>query len=419
MDLPVQDTDAASFTDEQQALLERTVRRLKVARLRVPDPDDIDSGDLVDFFNHLALVHDIDCLDSPTWVNWDITSRCNCACVHCAASALHDPDNAGTDETSTAQAIELVDEMAAAGVLTVVLSGGEPFLRRDLYVILDRLKQRRLFVTILTNGSLDIDLERLEAILDPEADLIQVSLDGPDAASHDRQRGARVFDRTIAMLRRLVRSSLPVKANMVLTEANVESVYEVYHLVRELGVPTVSFTVNCPVGRGEDIPAIDAQQLLRISMNLHRLSEIHPQPAIRNNVLLLPYAVPQIRRLIEPDGRRPFPRFRCLAGTAKAVVDSRGDLYPCPFLLYPAFKAGNVFQRGLYALWNDPATWVELRQGRRLDEHKCGRCGYVNRCRGECPGAAYGATRTIHAPDPRCTLELEPEDGGAASAEEA
>lgn len=403
------DRSRARFSSQEQALLERTVRKLKVARLRVPDVDDMDSGDLVDFFNHLVLFHDIPALDSPTWINWDVTSRCNCSCVHCAANAVQDVAGTGLDETSTEQALSLIDEMAEAGVLTVVLSGGEPFMRRDLYTLLQRIKQRRMFVSILTNASVPIDTQQLESILDPDADMIQVSIDGPDAASHDGHRRATVFDAMVANVQKLLETSIPIKANMVLTHQTADGVVDVFHFVRKLGIPIVSFTINCPVGRGENIEGFDPQRLLRISMNLHLLSEQYPDIAIRNNVLLLPYALPQVRELIEPDQEQLFSRVRCLAATAKAVIDSRGDLYPCPFLLYPEFNAGNVFEEGFFPLWTSAKPWAELREGRNLVDTNCGQCGFLNRCRGECPGAAFGIHRTIHAPDPRC--DWRPQEG--------
>lgn len=383
-------------------LIARMLKQLKKSRLRLPTGGEMDSGDLVDYFNHLALVREIPCLDSPTWVNWDITRRCACECVHCAARSQFDPENAGRDETSTARALDFVDEMANDGVLTVVLSGGEPFLRKDLYVIIERLKQRRRFVTIQTSGALSVDVPQLSDLLNPETDLVQVSLDGPDAKLHDAQRGARVFDKAVSLIQRLVKSRLPVKVNTVITPANVDRVTDVFHFVRALGVPTISFTVHCPVGRGRNIPILHGDRLLRLSMELFRLAERHPELAVRNNVLLVPYAHPIVRKLVPITHWDLVLRPRCLAGTAKAVVDSRGDLYPCPFLLYPAFRAGNVFRVGLLPLWNHPATWTELRAGRRLGHTKCGRCGYLPVCRGECPGAAYGLHGTIHAPDPRC-----------------
>ncbi len=403
MPLLLDDRSTSPFNQVEHELFLRTIKILKTSRLRLPDSGNIDSGDLVDFFNHLVLINDIECLESPTWINWDITSRCNCSCIHCASDAILDPQNTGIDEISTREALEFIDEMANAKVLTVVLSGGEPFLRRDIYTIIEKIKQRGLFLTILTNGSLPLDIRRLERLLNPDTDLVQISLDGNDKASHDTQRNAAVFEDVVSNMRQLLATTVPIKANMVITHYNIDKVYDVYHFARTMGIPVISFTVNCPVGRGETVPVPDNARLLRISMNLQLLSERYPEIRIRNNVLLVPYAQPEIRARIQPDTTNHFPRIRCLAGTAKAVVDSRGDLYPCPFLLYPAFNAGNVYQDGLHRLWNHPDTWKELRTGRKLETTKCNECGYLNRCRGECPGAAYGTSKTIHAPDSRCT----------------
>lgn len=152
------DRSTAPFTEEEHELFIRTIKTLKTSRLRLPGAGEIDSGDLVDFFNHLALVSDIECLESPTWINWDITSRCNCSCIHCASDAVLDASNTGSDDVSTRQALEFIDEMASAKVLTVVLSGGEPFMRSDIYDIIAKIKQRGLFLTILTNASLPLDI---------------------------------------------------------------------------------------------------------------------------------------------------------------------------------------------------------------------------------------------------------------------
>ncbi|NIN99695.1 MAG: radical SAM protein [Anaerolineae bacterium] len=387
--------------------LSRLLKRLRRSRYPSDPVDFCDSGDFIRVLNHAVLTSDIDCLDSPAWLNWDITTRCNLHCLHCAADAVWDPNGKGNDPVDTRQAHAIVDELARNEVLNVVLSGGEPFMRSDIYDILVHLKEAGIFVTILTNGSLPIDFDALARLLDPTTDLVQVSLDGPTAKIHNRQRGAAAFAPAVHCIQELVRREITMKVNMVLTSINFLYALDVYHLARRLDVPVLSFTVNCPVGRGEEIERYDQRQHLLLSLELLDWQECYETPAVRNNILLVPYAVPEVRELVPPDSTVYFPRYRCLAGIAKAVLDAWGNLYPCPFMLYPAFKAGNILERSFRDVWMEGMNWEDLRRGRDLRDTKCEACGYLNVCRGECPGPAYALYGTVHSPDPRCTFSTE------------
>jgi radical SAM protein with 4Fe4S-binding SPASM domain len=390
---------------EREGLLRELLATLRTSRGPIDTTGPCDSGDFIRFLNYQVLTNDIPHLDAPTWLNWDITERCNCRCVHCSSSAAYDADGTGSDPMGTAAAHRIIEELARLEVLNVVLSGGEPFMRPDFYELLEHIKETGIFVTILTNGSLALDYDRLGALIDPSTDLIQVSLDGATAPSHNAQRRAEVFHRTVRAIERLLEARLPLKLNMVITPLSMDQALPVYRLARRLGVPTISFTANVPVGRGEGLPGYDHARFLDLSLALVRERAAGGGPAIRNNLVLIPYAIPEIRALVPPSDWTPFPRLRCLAGTSKAVLSAAGDLYPCPFLLYPAFNAGNVLAGSLEEVWSAGRGWEGLRGGRSFAGTKCASCAYVNLCRGECPGAAYGVHGTIDAPDGRCTWE--------------
>ena len=146
----------------------------------------------------------------PVWLSWPITNRCNYRCSYCGR-----PDH-NDGEIPTRRALEIVDEFADLGTRYVFLSGGEPLVRADLPVIIERCRQRRLFICLTTNGALY--LQRKKDI--GRINMLKLSLDGPESV-HDRYRASGAYAKVIQVLEDASRDQLPVILNAVVSTASL------------------------------------------------------------------------------------------------------------------------------------------------------------------------------------------------------
>ena len=187
------------------------------------------------------------------FVQWHLTERCNLACTHCYQGET--PPN----ELSFADILTVMEQIStmigswseAYGIdftPSFNITGGEPFLRRDLLRILEAAKARGVAVYLLTNGTL-IDRQRAKRLSDLGIDGVQVSLEGPRTI-HDLIRGEGSFARSLSGIGHLTDAQIPVTINATLSKVNSIYFRELIDLARELRVQRLGFSRLVPSGRG-------------------------------------------------------------------------------------------------------------------------------------------------------------------------
>lgn len=245
-------------------------------------------------------------------VVWEITSSCNLACRHCFRTA---PEGHDLD---TARALSLVDEMIAAGVRKIAITGGEPLLRPDLTEITARLRSAGLLVKLASNLTM-IDPDTARGL--SEAGYLEVgfSLDGPDATTHDYIRGHGAYARLVAAVGML--SSLQtVQLNpvCVLGEFNADRLDEIVERALTWGAASVTFS---------DLFLIDSPRVLapREFVMAERL-DTHAREAALTRIVELRRLYPEIaiRTVALSD-----ESVACSAGTSVVHVDPTGRVNPC------------------------------------------------------------------------------------------
>jgi len=188
-------------------------------------------------------------LNAPFLVVWDITRACNLRCRHCY-------QNAGrplADELSTSEALELVDELADAGVVALSFSGGEPLMRKDIFDIAARAHDRGMYISCASNGTL-ITPEVARWMKESGIDYVEISLDGPDAATHDAFRGVPgAFERACTGVRACVDAGLFTCVAATPTRETCHRVPDLYALSADLGVRRFMCFNFIPTGRGVEI----------------------------------------------------------------------------------------------------------------------------------------------------------------------
>jgi len=321
-------------------------------------------------------------------IAWELTRTCNLACRHCRASAT---TCALPGELSTDEALRLVDDIAAFAQPTVILTGGEPLLRPDLFAIARRAAERGLRIVAATNGTL-LDAEAARRLLDAGVRRISISLDGKDAASHDSLRGvAGAFEGALAGIAAAREAGLPFQLNTTVTTANADQLPDIYALALRLGAAAYHVFLLVPTGRAADLRglALDAP---RYEAVLNWLADQYEAAPIE----LRATCAPHFYRILRQRGVRTQAR-GCLAGQSFCFISHTGEVQPCGYF---ALSCGNVRSTPLREIWQQSALFRQLRDHAAY-RGKCGRCEFVRVC-GGCRARAYEATGQPLAPEPLC-----------------
>lgn len=363
------------------------------------------------------LTQDFD--QTPFTVAWEITRSCALACVHCRAEAIPKRD---PRELTTGEAHALIDQVVEIGKPILVVTGGDPMMRRDVYDLLEYGVSRGLRVALSPSATALVTLRALERVRDIGVSMVHISLDGADAAAHDGFRGVTgAFERTMRILSDCRDLGIPLQIGTSVTRRNVADLAAIAARVREVDARVWSLFFLVPTGRGRVEDMITPQEQEAALQWMYTLSKDAPfhirtavTPAYRRVVI-------QGRREDErasssADGGASGPvsweqtgagySFRqANAPTGRGVNDGNGfcfvshigDVYPSGFLQIPA---GNVREQSLSSIYRDSELFRTLRDPSLL-KGKCGQCEFRAVCGGS-RARAYAMTGDYLAPDPSC-----------------
>ena len=325
---------------------------------------------------------------APRFCVWEITLRCNAACIHCGSSA----GSPRPAELDSREALELCDDMAVLGVERVTLSGGEPLLRADWPDIAGRLRQWGILVDMISNGiALDAAAARFIASLGLRG--VSLSIDGPEEV-HDRLRGkAGAFRAALEAVGRLRSEGVPVGAVTQINRLNVDRLEELERLLAEAGVKGWQLQLTMPAGRcreHEDLPLGPAAvpAVIRFTLDAGERRRI-PIIYAADNIGWMGSWEPVIRSTTQPP--KNF-YCGCQAGLSVVGIASNGDVRGC-LSLPEAFNEGSVRRRKLQDIWNDGDAFGYNRKFREEDlSGWCASCALRRVCRGGCKCLAYTTT---------------------------
>src|SRR6204780_3467188 len=190
--------------------------------------------------------------NKPRLIFWELTKGCNLRCVHCRASAT---ELSSPDDLSTRAAMDIIDQIAEVSSPILVLSGGEPLFRSDIFQLAPYGTDKGLRVALATNGTL-VTKHVAQMIVDSGVRRVAISLDGADALTHDTFRGIPgAFDAAIAGFRNLKNLGMSVQINTTIARHNAHQLPQVLDLARSLGADALHTFLLVPVGCGVDIAA--------------------------------------------------------------------------------------------------------------------------------------------------------------------
>lgn len=321
-------------------------------------------------------------LRSPVNLTWEVSLACNLRCSHCLSSS----GEPAAGELSTAEALDLVEQLHTAGVFQVNFGGGEPFLRPDFELILAACHDKGIMTCISTNGTL-LGPERVARLAAASRLVaIQVSLDGASPETCDAIRGNGVFNKAIEAVKLLADTAIPTSINTVLTAQNAGEIPAMYDLARSLGV-SLRVSRFRPSGRGADnweelrpTPA----QLLAFSAWLAESGDVRTGDSFFS---------------LTSQERQGLGLNLCGAAKLTCCVGPTGNMYPCAFLQTDRFKAGSLRDNTFQEIWDDSAIYESFRQ---LRIHSCEECHRFDQCHGGCPAVAWHLKNDINGGDPEC-----------------
>jgi len=364
----------------------------------------------------------------PKWIAWEVTGRCNLNCIHCRASSSmvsHDTD------FTTEEARKLIDDITSFCSPVLVLSGGEPLLRPDLFEIAKYGTEKGLRMCIATNGTLVTD-DICEKMKESGIKIVSLSLDGSTAAVHDdfrKQPGA--FDATLRAAGTFHRNGIQFIVNSSFAKRNQHDIAETYRLAKKIGAHAWYMFMIVPTGRGEEI----MNELISKEDYEEILSWHYQMEKNETDMLVRPTCAPHYYRVrlqkAKEEGHTIQPRTLsfstgggkgCICAQTIAFIDSKGNVQPCSY--FPVV-AGNVKKQHFREIWYRSELFESLRAFEKY-KGRCGECEYLNVC-GGCRARADAVLEDYLQEEPFCDyipirtkrrLEAEVEQGKSAAAKD-
>jgi len=390
----------------------------------------------------------------PRLIFWEVTKGCNLRCIHCRATAT---ELSSPTDLPTKKALEIIDQIVTMSNPILVLSGGEPLYRSDIFQLARYAGDKGLRVALATNGTL-VTKEVARMIADSGIKRVSISLDGSDAATHDSFRGIPgAFEAALYGFRNLKEVGMSVQINMTIARHNAEQLPRVLELAKTIGADALHTFLLVPVGCGVDIaadqmvPAEEYERMLNwfydrsleggielkatCAPHYFRVvrqrrvadrraaeaaAKVSPTPspthpdAIGPTDMLMPGGtgislrpqsppLPPGQHTGHPSGHPHDMNAMtkgCLAGTGVCFISHEGEVYPCGYL--PAI-AGDLRKQQFADIWANATVFNELRDTGNL-KGKCGCCEFRNVCMG-CRARAFAATGDYLDEEPFCVYE--------------
>ena len=363
-------------------------------------------------------------LKAPVSVVWSLSYRCNLRCMHCYQNA----GQPSPDELTINEQLDIVDQMARAGVSLVVLSGGEPLTNPNLGRLIERIRKHGMAVSIDSNGVL-LDRPTVNYLKRLGVSSIELSLDSVDAEAHDRFRGLNgAFERTLRAVELCSESGILTTVATTATCLNYEQTTELISLARGHGANRVVFYDLIPAGRGRKVESIrlSSSQLVDLMAVVREHCSREEGEVFTELPQYIVYSSSGDGESISDDSGRAlsverftlssffdcagknniYRKFRtylggCPAGRLYCNIQPNGDVTPCMFMpSYPV--AGNLRNQSFEDIWNS-STFKALRERTSL-KGKCGQCAFVVVC-GGCRAKASAYENDYLASDPTCPIQ--------------
>jgi len=342
-------------------------------------------------------------------VAWEVTRSCNLSCAHCRASS-----NSGhyEGELDTRDCYGIIDQIIEVGKPVLILTGGEPLIREDIFSIAAYAAHVGLRVVMGSNGTL-ITPGIAAKLKDVPLSRVSVSLDFPTAELQDRFRGQPgAYKAALAGIENLRNAGIEVQVNCTLTKLNIAYLDDLIKLALSAGAVAFHPFFLVPTGRGRgldqvELSAVEYEQALNWIYD--------KQLELGSSIFFKPTDAPHYLRVMKQrqkqEGKAASPQTTvpgrhggmqtisrgCLAGTGFCFISHVGKVQGCGYL---EVEAGDLRKQPFAHVWADSPLFTRLRDLANL-KGKCGACEYKLLC-GGCRARAFETSGDYLAAEPYC-----------------
>ena len=366
---------------------------------------------------HGGRAHDYS--QSPMLVYWETTHACALACRHCRAEASA---SALSDELNHTESMALLRQIAGftPPLPHLILTGGDPLMRADIFELIDEARRVGLTVSITPSVTPALTRETLARLREHGIESLGLSLDGSTAERHEAVRGVQgCFDWTMQAIEDAAALEIPVQINTLVSAETLEDLPRIYELLKSRTIMRWSLFFLVAVGRGKELNPITPEEGERCMEWVFDLSQEAPfsiktteAPSYRrvalNRMREAGWPIDRIRQTSVYRG------FGIRDGHGVVFVSNQGHIYPAGFL---PLIAGNVRHDHLVDVYRNSAIFRSLHSPETF-HGKCARCEYRALCGGS-RARGFAATGDPLASDPLCAFEppqLHSESGAAPCA---
>ena len=312
----------------------------------------------------------------PRIISWNSTFKCDLKCAHCYMDAQ---ERESAKELSTEEGKMLIDQIAEVSKPVLVLSGGEPLMRKDIFELARYGTEKGLKMAMGTNG-VGITDEVAKKILASGIKKMAISMDSSTPEIHDEFRGVPgSWQKAIDGIKASIRNGLGVQFNTTVTVQNFDDIDNILDMAEGLGVKDLHLFFLVPTGRGtevEDITPEMYEKMIRQVLAKSQETELDVKPT----------CAPQYMRIAEQMGIDMSRWSRgCIAGLSYVRIYPEGEVTPCPYL---PIKLGNILETPFKDIWENNEVLQKMRDFDNLTG-RCGACEYKAKC-GGCRARSYG-----------------------------
>lgn len=342
---------------------------------------------------------------APLSVYLNVTNECNLRCIYCSADSGTPYDN----ELSLEEIYGVIDSLREAKVFHVTVTGGEPFVRKDIFSILERLVQSKLKVGLISNGTIITD-EIAQRLVSLNIHEVRVSLDATSAEANDVARGHAAFTRAYRGVKILLNHGIRPTILVTVNKFNYDQVETIVEDLKKLDVLAVAFNLLSANGRGVctyPVLNLSPEQLDEFA-DLIRVVKAEHKGFVKEDVLHW-FALPKrlddyMRKQGDGVSQLQLKMLPCGAAKTQCAIMANGWVVPCN--KFTSYHCGNVRDDSFLNIWNglQMGKLRALAQKPTSEAHGCDECRYNPVCAGGCRAEAYLHYGDIEAPDPGCSV---------------
>ncbi|MHA1704731.1 MAG: radical SAM protein [Promethearchaeota archaeon] len=342
----------------------------------------------------------------PHTVQILLTHKCNLHCNFCLIDASN---KVNKEELNTIEWLKFFERLRELRIFNIILSGGEIFLRNDLFVLLKRLRENSIHrITLLTNGTL-ITKEIANQLSKINIKHISISVDGLEE-KHDKLRGKGTFQKILNGIQNLINVGIKSQISFTPMKSNYKDLGPLIDFIVSMGIKVINVNTLSPHGRClniyKDIALEYPLQIKEVLDIIKEKKRKHSDLKVKCGLGFY-YNLPESYKYWQKTPKKNFRikhlKDGCGAASTSCVITSTGDVIPCEGLY--DFKGGNIRKQDLLDIWNNSKNFKIIRDLSKIAMNQvpyCKDCKYIFLCDGGCRATAYLLHNDLLAPSILC-----------------